>query len=509
MQVLLVYFPFSLIIFYNILGKLKWNLNYKSRLLLTFLYGFSSIHWSISSNILWQHTFIEFLNLAVVLLYINYKKYNNLYQLIFIGIIHGILFYIRPTTIFIIMVYYAFFLHFEVIDLKEKNQNNFKFVIQNLLNRFLLLSGSSFIIIIPMAILNFRIYGNPIGGYLNVLLDPHRNDVGFSINQYFFNLLGIFFSPNYGLFAFHPFLLFVYLIGFIYIWKINKNNQFKFNNPIESFIILYSLSSVLVYILFYSSNTQWTGFYNFGPRMLMDVMPFFILLFIFIILKVKHYFNLTQKIVFGLLLLFSFIIQLYGNSSQNLLGDWYCDVHYKKDLHLDIQRKIWDFQDPLFFHKIYYRNQPIFKDITIYNGSKLCSEMKIDSENSQWLLFSKSYNERLKKMRPNFYNENESKYIKLYGDLLAYYYFFIDKSNYLIQIHLKSKIDKIQNLKILLKQNEAIKPYSSKIHKGENSICINLRGEKNKDRIYIYFFVKDLEEMKLQEIVIKRNANCN
>lgn len=495
----------SLVIFYKILGLLKLKINSYHKLLMTFIYGFTTTHWSISSMILWQHTFIELFVLLMIYLTLRYF-YNN-YILFFIGIIHGILFYIRPTTIFFIVGFYILFIIWQYRFLQQVEKNNKEIQIKIFYKISLLLSGS-LVIVIPLAILNQNIYGNIIGGYLVVLLDPNKNDVQFSFNHYFNNLLGILFSPNYGLFAFHPYFLFGFILAIFYLIKNYKKNYIKLNYSPQMFIITLSLFSIVMYLLFYSSNVQWTGFYNYGPRMMTDIMPFLLIIFIYLLYKIKSSITMFKMVILGILFFTAFIIQYYGNISQNLLGDWYCDVHQKKYLHIDIERKVWDIKDLLLFHKIYFRSKPVYKDITVYQGYKICSQTSFADGYS--LLISKKKNNEYEKFQSKIKVKQELNPYKIrFGDYLGNYYFFIDKESYSMNINISSPNNQNQELRIIIKQNERILDYTFNLNHGENTLCINLKGEKNRDRIYLYFFSKNYDEILLKDIVIMRNKSCN
>ncbi|GIX40827.1 MAG: hypothetical protein KatS3mg129_0560 [Leptospiraceae bacterium] len=474
------------ILFYNFLKNIGIKLSFQQRLFYVLLYSLGSIHWSISASNLWQHTYIEFFNLILILLFLKLIKIQKYYFIFFIGVLQGILFYIRPTTIFISFVYICVL--FYLINKKNLKINYRKLI-------FYLIFGN-LIIILPLAYLNFTTYGNPIGGYLIPILNPeYKKDVTFSFDNYFINFLGIFFSPNYGIFAFHPFFIISLIIFLFNFKKIYIKDLFK------NHIVFISLVIIILYALFYSSNVQWTGFYNYGTRMFSDIIIYFFIIFIFILEKIKNNINIFFNILLNCSYLFAFIIQFYGTYSLHLLGDWYCDVHRKRDYAIDVQNKIWDIKDPLFFHKIWFRSQPLYKEKTVFLGEKICTLYPVKELNS-YLLFDQKLIKKIEDLDKHTGNNEQNNLPK--GTLLFNYYFFVDKQNYILKIFIENQSQEIGEIRIYIKNSKNIKEYKFNILPKNNIYEIPITGSYRQEKISLFAFSKKYDKIILKKIEVIR-----
>ncbi len=480
----------SVILFYRFLRSLLPNISLKRIYFYVVLYALGSIHWSISSLNLWQHTYIEFFNLVFLIFFVKFLKKQHYKFLFLLAFLQGILFYLRPTTIFITilpMTYIIYFLLRKDIKLSFKKSIIYFFL-------------GYCISILPLAFLNLNTYGNPIGGYLIALLSPENHDVEFSLRNYFKNFLGILFSPNYGFFVFQPYFFVSILIYFLYKSIIFEN--LKEENYINKILIFISFFIILFYWLFYSSNVQWTGFYNYGTRMLSDILIYFFLIMIHILEITKNFLNQFLRFFLNISFGMSFLIQIYGTYSLHLFGDWYCDVRKKRDYHLDVEKKVWDFQDPLFFHKIWYRSQPIFKKNTIIYGEKVCSgsyAVVVDS----YLFFDKNLVSKITKNMIEQIQKKRKKDLSI-DDLLFYYYFFVNKRDYHLQIHLENFAEEIKEIRIYIKNSRGIQEFKfdlkpASISKNE-ILTIPISGAYFQERITFFAFSKNYEQLLLKKI---------
>ena len=126
--------------------------------------------------------------------------------------------------------------------------------------------------------------------------------------------------------------------------------------------ILFRLTilSVLIYLLFLSTFQCWWGGFSFGPRLLVDIIPF-LCLFLIPFLQNNFYKKITLKGIFFLFLGWPLIVQLIGvyiyDSTWNTL--------HKKDLH----RACWSIRDSQlnhYFKRIYKKVIKIYEDSLAY-----------------------------------------------------------------------------------------------------------------------------------------------
>ena len=459
----------------------------------TFIYSLASIHFSISATNLWQHTFIEFFNLILLLNFINFIRTNNNKFLFFIGILEGILFYIRPTTILISVILNLFFIFLN--DFKKRLE------LKNTIYSLSIIFLSAILIIVPLGILNVNIYDNFLGGYGKTIQDKDSTDVIFLLDKPFLNFLGLLFSPNYGFFVFHPYIL----VAFIYfIYDRFKNKQEQISRE-KQLMIYSSFFCILIYLIFYSFNQQWTGFYNYGTRMLTDVLVYFFILLVFSIEKLT---NTAIKYLFHFFVLISLIIQFYGNFSLNLVGDWYCDTHQRKFHYKDVEKNVWDIEDPLFFHKVYYRSKPLYFEKVIYPGYKMCSLYFMEDEKeSIFLKIDKQLVEKHKNITPFFLRFKNNQNDLPEGDLLFSYYFFTDKKYpYCLRIDIFNPKNQEQAVTIYIINSEGnIYPHYFTIYPRENLISIPLQKTS---RNFFYVFSNNYSEFLLRYVKVYKNHSC-
>jgi hypothetical protein len=91
------------------------------------------------------------------------------------------------------------------------------------------------------------------------------------------------------------------------------------------------------------------------------------------------------------------------------------------------------------------------------------------------------------------------------GDLLAYYYFFVDKQNYSLEFNFYNPLNVNQEIAIIVKQNEKIKKYDYIIKNKENIITIPIKGNNFNERIFFYIFSKNYDKIILKYVKINKN----
>ncbi|MFA6392165.1 MAG: hypothetical protein WCW66_05495, partial [Patescibacteria group bacterium] len=123
-------------------------------------------------------------------------------------------------------------------------------------------------------------------------------------NPLFEGLGGLLISPSRGLFIYTPFLLFS-VWGAVVIWR-KKNHLDEY-----SLLLRYLLFGVVIYLLITSKWMAWFGGTTYGPRMLVDIAPILMLMFIPIV-RNGLFKNKLLLILLVLLGSFSVLVQFVG-----------------------------------------------------------------------------------------------------------------------------------------------------------------------------------------------------
>ncbi|PIY96867.1 MAG: hypothetical protein COY66_02400 [Candidatus Kerfeldbacteria bacterium CG_4_10_14_0_8_um_filter_42_10] len=290
----------------------------KWAVVLTLAYAFGTSAWTISSQDLWQHGASQlFLTLTILVLL---KAAEKQWFSCLTGLFAGLAIAARPMNAIIVAFLFLFILHY-----KRK-----------------VLPPAILGIIAPLSLLAFYntyYFGAPWAtGYGQEIINWSSN-----LLEGFFGLL---ISPSRGLFIFTPFLLFS-LWGIIMVWR---RPLVLAKEP--KFLLRYLSLAVLTYLLIMAKWWAWYGGVNYGPRMLVDLTPIFILMFVPLITQ-----KLLQKritvLVFSVFLLYSVFIQFVG------IITW--DMSWEKlnDLGSSDHSWLWDWRN----------NQPFYyinKFLTVY-----------------------------------------------------------------------------------------------------------------------------------------------
>lgn len=248
--------------------------NKKKALFLTIIYALGTSSLPISSQSLWQHGASQLFLAASMLLIIKGQKREDL--LPWSGLTLGFATLCRFPNIIIALIVSGYFL------ISKR-----KFFL-----RFILLSLPS---VFFLAWYHLTYFGNLFFfGYEGIL----DNNVAFN-NPFIFGVLGILFAPSKGLFIYSPIFLFS-ILGIIICWLNKKYSSLR----------IFSVVAV-IFTVFISKWDAWHGGWSFGPRMLVDITPFFVILLVPVIDS-----NLLRKKVFRyiffLLGFVSILIQFFG-----------------------------------------------------------------------------------------------------------------------------------------------------------------------------------------------------
>jgi len=252
---------------------LKELLSVKSAAFLAVVYAFGTCSWTISSQSLWQHGLSQlFLGIA---LYCLFKASDNSAFAGYAGAFLSLATLARHLSgiIAIIMFIYVVYCYRSQI---------FRFIL------FSLPAVAFFLIY------HWYYFGSPVRFGSQWVFG--KFDAPF-----FPAVLGLFFSPNRGLFIFSSFFLFS-IVGAIKVWK-EKNNKY-------GLLYRYIIAAVLIYILIVSKWFTWWGGHCYGYRMLVDITPLLMILLVpayNLISKRK-----TLKLLFVVGAALSILIQLMG-----------------------------------------------------------------------------------------------------------------------------------------------------------------------------------------------------
>jgi hypothetical protein len=114
-------------------------------------------------------------------------------------------------------------------------------------------------------LVNYSIYEQGIPSYSQLSrLDIH--------SSFFSALIGNLISPNRGLFIFSP-IVALSIIGIL----------FKTKHRFEKYVLYGSIATIVVHWLVISSFSHWWAGHSYGQRFWIDVLPFFYILFIYLI----------------------------------------------------------------------------------------------------------------------------------------------------------------------------------------------------------------------------------
>jgi hypothetical protein len=274
-------------------------------LLLTIIFGLGTSVWSTASCGFWQHGPSIFLLTLVLYIVVLAEKHPHIIQ--YVGIPVALSYLMRPTnalsvTIFTLYVWWKYRQYFL---------------------RYLLLSS---LVAIPFLIFNEFMYHR--------LLSPYYEPGSLGIPRHIPQaVVGLLISPSRGLFVFSPVLLFS-----LYGMALSlRPERYK---TLDGFILLIPIGHLAATAL---SNPMWWGGHSFGPRMMVDIIPFLAYFLIPVLDQSSNWKG--SKAVFmwtlmGLSLAFSIFVHFTGAASP-LAWSWNI---YPTNIDQDSAR-LWDWND--------------------------------------------------------------------------------------------------------------------------------------------------------------------
>lgn len=309
------------LLFFLLLTRL---VSIRTALLLSILYTFGTSHISTSSQTLWQHGFAELL-LVSVLPFVLFRKKLSTFELVSFGVILGLFYFIRPTSILIMTAVALFYLW---------NTREILFTKEGFIRNLYITFGFLFISTLCMGI-NYTIYGDIQGGYGLFNKAVALNGVHLFGGTFLGGFFGLLVSPGFGLFTFSPVLLLI-LPALLWARKSGRSSMYVF-----------CVACCLVYIGLYSFYFMWYGGKSYSARFLTDITPVFLLLLIPAFKLMKR-----SKSIFAFIFLFG-IYSIFVHSSypyKENPDDWFfCRDSHAAD---DMESSAWSWKrSPFLFDK--------------------------------------------------------------------------------------------------------------------------------------------------------------
>lgn len=245
--------------------------NEKIALIITTIYAFGTDNWSISSQDLWQHGPGElFIAIAIYLLVrgLNEERFIK-----YVGFTLMCAVAVRPTNLIIAAV-------LTVYVLMEHRRQFLAYTIYATPIALMMLAYST---IYLNSILLLGQLQPPTERWDTPLLD---------------GLLGLLISPNRGLLVYSPIFILSF-IGMLGIWRVKNEKLVKYSS-----MIVFSM------IVVWGKWWAWHGSVSYGPRMLIETIPFLCLLLAGPMEKMLK--RQTLKIILATLVVMSIFINFIG-----------------------------------------------------------------------------------------------------------------------------------------------------------------------------------------------------
>lgn len=264
----------TILIFYKFCFSLTHS--YKRSILFSTVLGLSSVLWS-HSSIYWTHLIVTFCQFIAFYLIYSYSKSNKKFLIFLSGIFLGYSFITRLETIIFIPLYILF-----IFLISKKFKKSIRDTV------FLLIPIIVFILLqLSWNYFRFGSIFNTGHFHQNHFMSSFKGNLIKAIPFYLF-------SFSKGFFIFTP-VLYLALITLKKFWQNYK------------ILLIFILSFSFFYLLFYSKFIMFNAAPCYGPRFLVPITPFMLLIL------VKYNFKiLYRKILFIFLFSIGFIIQLSG-----------------------------------------------------------------------------------------------------------------------------------------------------------------------------------------------------
>jgi hypothetical protein len=265
----LFYGPFfsalSVAVFYLI--SRSFHISQQNSIIVTFLFGLSTVVWAYSQtslNIVPQLLFV----LLAVLFFKKFQKSQSSKNLILIGSSLGFAFLTRPDTILIIIVLSIFIL---LLIRQSKSKLNYVLYIFPISSFIFLFDYLEFVrkgsfLLARAAEKSMVQFQFLIGGIKSTVISETQVTAPVSVYTPLEAFFGLLFSPGAGLFIFCP-ILFLSFFTFTDFYKNHKKEFFLFIGIIAAFLFYFSI---------FNSNS-WHGLVGWSARYVILLIPFLLL----------------------------------------------------------------------------------------------------------------------------------------------------------------------------------------------------------------------------------------
>jgi len=264
--------------------------------------------WSTATRSLWAHTWMIFLLGFVILMLVAHEMKGRRLRPVVLATLLSWMYFVRPAAVVPIVIVTAYILIW-------RRESFLKYAVTGLawLAGFVAYSYYHFGQLLP----TYYRLGNEL-----------------SARAFGVGLLGNLISPSRGLLVFVPFLLFIaYLL--IRYWRHASTR-----------LALISSAAILLHVVMVSSFPIWWGGFSFGPRLLTDAVPWFVLLMIISLKAALHLMRGPEFVVGALLLALS--IGINGRGATSEATQMWNVRPASVDEHPD---RLWDWRDPQFLAK--------------------------------------------------------------------------------------------------------------------------------------------------------------
>lgn len=270
----------------------------------TIVYAFASQTWSTASQALWQHGASEFAIILTLLCLVRIPKQpRSCFPAALFGLCAGLTFAFRPSNGIFLCICGAYALLARLRPAQKAV--------------FALCAGG---VVLSCVSYSWRVFGSPLGGY--------SGEMQFDANP-LIGLAGLLISPSRGLFVFSPVFLFS-AVGLYVWWRAGRT----FRPAVYWVCIIFSAGHIAAMSLW----RMWYGGFNYGPRLLTDIVPSLVILLIPAIDWTTR--STAWKLAFAVTLVFSIGVQVIGAFCYPN-GHWDA-LPQSVDRH---QERLWDWRD--------------------------------------------------------------------------------------------------------------------------------------------------------------------
>ncbi len=239
-------------------------------LLLTVAYAFGTTTWTISSQALWQHGMGALLVIGALLFL---TRESTVPRAIATGLLLGLIAANRPPDLILAAALGIYGLFW------AGGRRHAAWLV-----------AASALPLATMALYNFGVAGNVLGGYGLI------GNARFFSHQLLPGVAGLLFSPTRGLLIFSPFLLFLVLAG----RSFPRSRQ-------DRLLTVTMLAAVVIQILLYA-KADWRGGLSWGPRYMTDLLPFLLWMLVPVVSALRG----AARIAFLVATSVSILIQAIG-----------------------------------------------------------------------------------------------------------------------------------------------------------------------------------------------------